>query len=154
MLVSGLNLDCGNWYNKFLAIAMNQGKTREEYVDRSLKYLYIVLMRLGYFDGIPQYESLGRTDICTGATIELATEAAREGIVLLKNEHNALPLTMEFRTIALVGPHANATTAMIGNYAGIISTTKKSLLKNTMLSIFCYSFFLSNICHRDSVPIY
>lgn len=99
---------------------MQQGKVREGDIDKSLSYLYTVLMRLGFFDGSPQYKSLGRADMCSPANNELAKEAAKEGIVLLKNDNHTLPLnSVKFKTLALVGPHANATDAMLGNYAGI-----------------------------------
>ncbi|EOY06887.1 Glycosyl hydrolase family protein [Theobroma cacao] len=73
-----------------------------------------------FFDGIPALASLGRKDICSEENIELAAEAARQGIVLLKNDNETLPLdATEIKSLALIGPHANATDAMIGNYAGI-----------------------------------
>lgn len=98
---------------------MQQGKIRESDIDRSLKYLYTVLMRLGWFDGNPKYKSLSKDDVCSQEHIDLATDAARQGIVLLKN-NETLPLSSsKFRTLAVVGPHANATDAMVGNYAGV-----------------------------------
>ncbi|KAJ0017072.1 hypothetical protein Pint_10025 [Pistacia integerrima] len=121
-LKAGLDLDCGIFYPNFTANAVKQGKVREGDIDKSLKYLYTVLMRLGFFDGSPnsKYKSLGKDDVCTKENIELATEAAREGIVLLKNDNDTLPLhSAKFKNLAVVGPHANATSAMIGNYAGI-----------------------------------
>ncbi|KAH7522757.1 hypothetical protein FEM48_Zijuj07G0172300 [Ziziphus jujuba var. spinosa] len=52
--------------------------------------------------------------------MELARQAAREGIVLLKNDDDTLPLNINHvKSIAIAGPHGNATSAMIGNYAGI-----------------------------------
>ncbi|KAJ4850320.1 hypothetical protein Tsubulata_005835 [Turnera subulata] len=93
---------------------------READIDRSLKYLYVVLMRLGFFDGNPQYNSLGKKDVCSEANVELAREAVREGTVLLKNVGETLPLdSNKIKTLAVIGPHANATAAMIGNYAGL-----------------------------------
>jgi beta-D-xylosidase 4 len=113
-----LDLDCGVYYPKYVGNAVNQGKVRESDIDESLINLYIVLLRAGYFDGIPAFKSLGKNDICTNKSIELATQAAREGIALLKNDGGTLPLsTATLKNIALVGPHANATLAMIGNYA-------------------------------------
>ncbi|KAL5981648.1 hypothetical protein ACLOJK_015711 [Asimina triloba] len=115
---AGLDLDCGSYYPQFTQPAIEQGKVREEEVDNALKNLYVVLMRLGFFDGSPAFESLGKDDVCTNETIELAADAARQGIVLLKN-NNTLPLTEHnYKKLALVGPHANATKVMIGNYAG------------------------------------
>ncbi|KAM7280149.1 hypothetical protein ACFE04_007283 [Oxalis oulophora] len=66
VLKAGMDLDCGVYYNNSLA---------------------------WIFDGIPAYASLGKKDICSNENIELATDAARQGIVLLKNDNETLPLT-------------------------------------------------------------
>lgn len=63
---------------------MQQGKIKETGIDTSLKYLYILLMRLDWFDGSPQHNYLGKKDVCSAKNIELAAEAAREGMVPLK----------------------------------------------------------------------
>ncbi|OVA08071.1 Glycoside hydrolase [Macleaya cordata] len=54
----------------------------------------ISMPRLGFFEGShdPSFEKLGVDDVCSQDHIELATEAAREGIVLLNN-NNTLPFT-------------------------------------------------------------
>lgn len=115
-----MDLDCGDYYTNFTAPAVMEGKIRESYLDNALINLYVVLMRLGYFDGSPAYEKLGKDDVCTKDNIELATEAARQGMVLLKNDHNVLPLSTEkYKKVAAVGPKANANYDMVGNYAGI-----------------------------------
>ncbi|CAK7338187.1 unnamed protein product [Dovyalis caffra] len=98
--------------------AGKQGKVNVKDIDNALENLYVVLMRLGYFDGSPTFKRLGKKDVCSKQHIELATEAAREGIVLLKNENGTLPLNpSNFKTLALVGPHSKAREVMIGNYA-------------------------------------
>lgn len=113
-------MNCGAYYPNFTQTAVEQGKVNVGNIDRALNYLYVVLMRLGYFDGSPTFKSLGEKDICTKEHIELATEAAREGLVLLKNVNDTLPLNSDkIKTLAVVGPHANATEVMIGNYAGM-----------------------------------
>ncbi|KAJ9168829.1 hypothetical protein P3X46_020313 [Hevea brasiliensis] len=117
-LRAGLDLDCGVYYTKYGENATKIGKVEEADIDKSLVNLYVVLMRLGYFDGNPTFNNLGKQDMCTAQHIELATEAARQGIVLLKNDNDTLPLsTSNLRTLAVVGPHGNASEAMIGNYA-------------------------------------
>ncbi|KAK3032668.1 hypothetical protein RJ639_036732 [Escallonia herrerae] len=119
VLRAGLDLDCGNYYTDYTGNAVAQGKVREADIDRALRNLYVVLLRLGFFDGSPQYKSLGKDDVCSKEHIDLATEAARQGIVLLKN-NETLPLDhKKVKTLAVVGPHANATDIMIGNYAGV-----------------------------------
>ncbi|XWS65760.1 hypothetical protein CRYUN_Cryun05aG0141100 [Craigia yunnanensis] len=118
-LKAGLDLDCGDYYPVYLEKSVRQGKVKEAEIDTSLNYLYVVLMRLGFFDGIPSLMSLGKKDICSEEHIELAAEAAREGIVLLKNIESSLPWKPdESKTLAVIGPLANATRDMIGNYEG------------------------------------
>ncbi|KAK7825634.1 putative beta-d-xylosidase 2 [Quercus suber] len=58
-LQAGLDLDCGVYYTNNVENAVKHGKVGEGDVDQSLQYLYVVLMRLGIFDGQPQYNSLG-----------------------------------------------------------------------------------------------
>ena len=49
----------------------------------------------------------------------LALDAARQGIVLLKNDNGNLPLSATTaKTVAVIGPNGNATTTMQGNYYG------------------------------------
>lgn len=113
-------MDCG----PFLAIhteqAVRTGKVSEMEVNYALANTITVQMRLGMFDG-PNgpYANLGPRDVCTPAHQQLALQAAREGIVLLKNIGRALPLSPQrHRTVAVIGPNSDATVTMIGNYAG------------------------------------
>lgn len=120
--IVGLDLDCGlgnlNYYENYTLSAVAQGKVRESDIDNALKNLYMVLMRAGFFDNIEAYENLGLNDICTKEHIHLAADAARQAIVLLKN-NLTLPLDpKKYKDVVLVGPHAKATKAMIGNYEG------------------------------------
>lgn len=119
---AGLDLDCG----PFLAIhtqdAIKKGLVSEADVDGALVNTVTVQMRLGMFDGEPSaqpFGNLGAKDVCSPAHQELALEAARQGIVLLKNHGPSLPLsTRRHRSIAVIGPNSDANVTMIGNYAG------------------------------------
>ncbi|CAM0907044.1 unnamed protein product [Alopecurus aequalis] len=124
---AGLDLDCGmNWesvqdyFTAFGLDAVRQGKLRESEVDNALQNLYLVLMRLGFFDGSPEFESLGLGNICSDEHKELAADAARQGMVLIKNDHGRLPLK-GVNSVALVGllQHINASDVMLGDYRGI-----------------------------------
>ncbi|MQL05457.1 glycoside hydrolase family 3 protein, partial [Escherichia coli] len=45
---------------------------------------------------------------------------ARQGIVLLQNKGNSLPLSpVRQRTVGVIGPNSDVTVTMIGNYAGV-----------------------------------
>ncbi|XP_023750732.1 beta-xylosidase/alpha-L-arabinofuranosidase 2 [Lactuca sativa] len=122
-LHAGLDLNCGMSLKNFTAKAVEKGLVKESVVDRAVTNNFVTLMRLGFFDGNPRnqfYGKLGKKDVCTQATQELARETARQGIVLLKNSFGSLPLPRRAMTsLAVIGPNANATKAMIGNYAGV-----------------------------------
>ncbi|XP_074301964.1 beta-D-xylosidase 1-like [Silene latifolia] len=120
---AGLDLDCGPFLAVHTEGAVRQGLVTEAAVNQALANTITVQMRLGMFDGEPSaqhFGNLGPRDVCTPAHQDLALQAAREGIVLLKNQVGSLPLsTVRHRNIAVIGPNAQATTTMIGNYAGI-----------------------------------
>lgn len=118
-------MDCG----PFLAIhteqAIRTGKLSEGDVNGALANTLTVQMRLGMFDGARQpYGNLGPKDVCTFAHQQLALEAARQGIVLLQNRARSLPLSRNRHpTVAVIGPNSDVTVTMIGNYAGMVSSS-------------------------------
>ncbi|KAJ1259228.1 hypothetical protein BS78_10G138400 [Paspalum vaginatum] len=131
-LRAGLDLDCAeSWIEEkgkplrdFLSeygmAAVAGGKMRESDIDSALRNQYMTLMRLGYFDNIPQYASLNETDICTDEHKSLALDGARQGMVLLKNHDDMLPLDpKKILAVAVHGPHARALEkVMDGDYTG------------------------------------
>ncbi|CAD6336701.1 unnamed protein product [Miscanthus lutarioriparius] len=131
-LRAGLDLDCAeswieekgrplrDFLSEYSKAAIEQGKLRESDIDSALRNQYMTLMRLGYFDNIPRYASLNETDICTDEHRSLAHDGARQGIVLLKNDGNLLPLDPEkILAVAVHGPHARAPEkVMDGDYTG------------------------------------
>ena len=66
------------------------------------------------------YRDLSWADVATPASLQLAYTAAVEGITMLKNDKQILPLDIsKISSIAILGDWANATTQMQGNYYGI-----------------------------------
>ncbi|XP_058738350.1 probable beta-D-xylosidase 2 [Vicia villosa] len=120
---AGLDLDCGPFLGIHTQDAVKKGLLTEAHVNGALVNTLTVQMRLGMFDGEPSahaYGNLGPKDVCKPAHQELALEAARQGIVLLKNTGPSLPLSSQkHKTVAVIGPNSNVTVTMIGNYAGI-----------------------------------
>ncbi|KAL9332317.1 hypothetical protein ACSQ67_001927 [Phaseolus vulgaris] len=118
-----LDLDCGPFLAVHTQDAVTKGLLSQADVDGALVNTLTVQMRLGMFDGEPsaqEYGKLGPKDVCKPAHQELALEAARQGIVLLKNTGPVLPLSQHpHQTVAVIGPNAKADVTMIGNYAGI-----------------------------------
>src|SRR5437667_20425 len=64
------------------------------------------------------WSKLTLADNDTPAHRQLALEAARQSIVLLKNEGNLLPLRSSVKSIAVVGPNADSLPVLLGNYNG------------------------------------
>ncbi|KAK7379037.1 hypothetical protein VNO80_04489 [Phaseolus coccineus] len=120
---AGLDLDCGPFLAVHTQDAVTKGLLSQADVDGALVNTLTVQMRLGMFDGEPsaqEYGKLGPKDVCKPAHQELALEAARQGIVLLKNTGPVLPLSQQpHHTVAVIGPNSKANVTMIGNYAGI-----------------------------------
>lgn len=100
----------------------------EARIDKAISNNFATQIRLGFFDGNPRklpYGGLGPSDVCTKDNQELAREAARQGIVLLKNSKYALPLNPStMGSVAVIGPNINVTKTMIGNYEGTIFNLK------------------------------
>lgn len=118
----GVNMNCGDYLRNYTARAVNSSKVEQSVVDQALIYNYIVLMRLGFFDGDPKQQpfgKLGPKDVCKTDHKKLALEAAKQGIVLLQNRRSTLPLSKkEVKSMAVIGPNGDATKTMLSNYAG------------------------------------
>ncbi|XP_042493015.1 beta-xylosidase/alpha-L-arabinofuranosidase 2-like [Macadamia integrifolia] len=121
-ILAGLDLDCGSFLSQHTEAALKGGYLNESAIDKGISNNFATLMRLGFFDGDPSkqlYGKLGPKDVCTSEHQELAREAARQGIVLLKNSPGSLPLSpTTIKSLAVIGPNANVTKTMIGNYEG------------------------------------
>lgn len=118
----GLDLDCGPFLAQHSEKAVKRGLLKDVDINGALINTLTVQMRLGMFDGEPSahpYGNLGPKDVCNPAHQELAFEAAKQGIVLLKNHGPSLPLSFRRHlTVAVIGPNSDANVTMIGNYAG------------------------------------
>lgn len=117
-----MDLNCGSFLGQHTEAAVKGGLLDEAAVDKAISNNFATLMRLGFFDGDPSkqlYGKLGPKDVCTAENQELARETARQGIVLLKNSPGSLPLSpTAIKSLAVIGPNANVTKTMIGNYEG------------------------------------
>ncbi len=116
---AGCDLECGSIYPALLD-AVRQGLLPEEAIDQAVTRLFIARFRLGMFDPPQQvpYTRIPYEIVNSPQHQALALEAARESIVLLKNEGNLLPLSKEIGSIAVVGPNADDLAVLLGNYSG------------------------------------
>ncbi|TGO67133.1 hypothetical protein BELL_0910g00040 [Botrytis elliptica] len=117
-LNAGTDLACesGTIYNS-LTDAVSAGVTTDAVINQSLSRLYNSLVNVGYFGDTSPYSSIGWRDVNTAEAQRLAYEAAVEGMALLKND-GTLPLPKSPSNVIIVGPWANSTSQMQGNYYG------------------------------------
>jgi beta-glucosidase len=120
---AGTDLTCGDEYTS-LVDAVKAGLISESEIDRALKRLFAARIRLGMFDPperVP-YAAIPYSENDSLAHRGLALQAARESIILLKDENQIVPLRSNFRRIAVVGPAADDPDTMLANYHGIPSS--------------------------------
>jgi beta-glucosidase len=118
-LKAGTDLNCGIEYEALLP-AVKQGLVSEADIDRALGRLLLARFKLGMFDppSRVKYAQIPYSENDSPAHRQLALEAARRSIVLLKNEGGMLPLSKTLKTIAVIGPNADDPMVQLGNYNG------------------------------------
>ena len=116
---AGTDTNCGRTYLS-LGDAVHAGLIQESELDVPLKRLFTARMKLGLFDPAEKipYAAVPFTEVDSAAHRQIALEAARKSMVLLKNDGDALPLRT-VKTIAVVGPNAASLTGLEGNYNAI-----------------------------------
>ena len=119
-LRAGTDLECGVDYN-YLMESLKRGLITESEIDRAVKRIMTARFKLGMFDpdSIVEYAQIPFSANCSDYNRSLARQAARESVVLLKNENDILPLEGSIKTIAVIGPNADNWEALVGNYNGI-----------------------------------
>ena len=120
---SGTDLECGFANGQAfpaLVEAVHRNLIKEADLDVALRRLFRTRFRLGMFDP-PSSFAYGRipsSEVNSSAHRQLSLQAARESIVLLKNDHHTLPLSHSIRSIAVIGPEAELLQSLQGNYNG------------------------------------
>ncbi|KAK4341438.1 hypothetical protein RND71_039939 [Anisodus tanguticus] len=122
-LKAGMDVNCGSFVTNYTRLALEKKKLQESDIDRALHNIFTIRMRLGLFNGDPrklEYGDISPVEVCSKEHKDLALEAARNGIVLLKNSAKLLPLSkIKTPSLAVIGPKANYSELLLGNYAGI-----------------------------------
>lgn len=120
---NGCELNCGRVYDALLE-AVEQGLIDEATIDQAVVRLFRARFQLGMFDPperVP-YAQIPMDVLNSEAHQALALRAARESIVLLKNEGDLLPLSKDLDSIAVIGPNADDLQILLGNYHGTPTT--------------------------------
>jgi len=110
----GISYESG--YMLDLIQSVNEGKVPMAFIDRAVRRILVQKFRLGLFEN-PFVDASGAEKIVHSTEHQdLALEAARQGIVLLKNESNLLPLRKDLKSVAVIGPNADNTLNQLGDY--------------------------------------
>ncbi len=128
-VIHGTDLECGTSVYKSLLDAVKNGTIKEAQLDVSLQRLFAIRLRLGMFDPVSlvKYAQTPETVLEAPEHKAHALKMAQEAVVLLKNENNTLPLKKNLKKIAVVGPNADNSIAVLGNYNGTPSKVVNAL---------------------------
>ncbi len=94
-------------FRKSILQAVKDGSLSIQAVNRAVSSILRVKFLLGLFDHPYTDTSLVRKRFATKEHRQLALKAAREAIILLKNQNHTLPLSTDIKTLAVIGPMAN-----------------------------------------------
>ena len=119
---NGTDVNCGN-VSPHLTKSVELGLISEEQIDVAVKRLLLARFKMGHFDPdeIVPYAGIPYSVVDSRAHKELALEAARKSIVLLKNDNNLLPISKNIKKVAVIGPNADDIDVLLANYNGIPS---------------------------------
>ncbi|WP_165234136.1 glycoside hydrolase family 3 protein [Aquisphaera insulae] len=114
--------ECSGTSFKAIPEALRKGLLAEADLDRAVKRLFRVRFRLGLFDPADRvaYARIPYSENDSPAHDKVALEAARQSLVLLKND-GVLPLRKDLKTVAVIGPVAKSMPVLLGNYCGVPS---------------------------------
>jgi beta-glucosidase len=103
-----------------LIASVKEGKVPVSLIDRAVRRILEQKFRLGLFEGPGVDPAKAERTVHSTGHQDLALEAARKSIVLLKNDKNLLPLRKDIGSIAVIGPNADDSRNQLGDY---VSTT-------------------------------
>jgi beta-glucosidase len=120
----GISFESG--YMRDMIESVREGRATTADIDRSVRRILRQKFRLGLFERPYVDPNIAVSGVPRDAHRALALETAREGIVLLKNEGNLLPLRKNVSSIAVIGPNAGHARNLLGDY------TSKTILQHVV----------------------
>ncbi len=125
---AGLHVEmpCGAFFGPRLLDAVQRGDVAEEVIDDAVSRILGAMFAMGLFVGGPARKA----GLNPARHREVALEAARQGIVLLKNDAGTLPLDLrKHGSIAVIGPYAATARALGGGSSHVSSVRSASPLE-------------------------
>lgn len=119
---AGLDLEMPSprWRGEQLLRAVEQGEVAEATIDESVRRLLQLLVKAGVFELAQPVETVPEQALNLPEHRALVRQVGAEGIVLLKNEQQVLPLSRsQLSSIAMIGPNARVAQIMGGGSAQV-----------------------------------
>ena len=143
-VMAGTDVECGyNYVYKSVPEAVKQGLLTEKEVDEHVIRLLEGRFDLGEMDNpdVVEWSKIPASKLSCQEHKNLSLEMARQTIVLLQNNNNVLPLKKNAEKIAVIGPNADNTPMMWGNYNGMPNSTVNILdgIKSKQKNVVYYS---------------
>lgn len=119
-LEAGVDMDMqAGFFNDKLPTLVKEGKIKESLINQAVRRILLKKQELGLFDDPYRYsdEQREKETVMREEFVSAARDVSRKSIVLLKNENQVLPISKNVKTIAVIGPLADARREMIGNWS-------------------------------------
>ncbi|UKK51408.1 beta-glucosidase BglX [Prevotella sp. E13-17] len=133
-LKAGTDMDmCSNGFINTLAASLQDGAVTMDEIDQACRRVLEAKWKLGLFDNPYRHLDAKRRakDIFTKEHRAAARKMAAETFVLLKNQDELLPLTMD-KTIALIGPLANDRANIAGTWCVAYTPERYATVKESL----------------------
>lgn len=114
--IAGVDMDMMSYaYINHLEELIKEKKVDDKLIDESVRNILRLKFRLGLFDN-PYIKEGAPSAFYLNSSLQQAKEAAIESAILLKNELQVLPLTSSVKSVAVVGPLADAPADQVGTW--------------------------------------
>ena len=118
-LTAGVDMEMvSRLFNEYGAQLVQDGKISMATIDQAVRRVLRIKYRLGLFEHPYSDEALEKATLLSPANLTAARELAARTFVLLKNDHNTLPISPQLKSIAVLGPLADDAQSMMGPWNG------------------------------------
>ena len=99
ILAAGTDSDCGGFMGEHLQSALDKKLITEAEIDKHLKVLFRVRMRLGHFDPAGPLQKFPMSDVCSDYALQLSNDGPVQSTAMLKNAGGAPVFETRIRSV-------------------------------------------------------
>ncbi|WP_426092935.1 beta-glucosidase BglX [Flavobacterium sp. DSR3-2] len=116
-VLAGVDIEMvSSCYLENIEALISEGKLQQKVIDDAVRNILRLKFRLGLFTN-PYTDLNKKTSSYSESHLQAAKQAAEESFVLLKNKNNILPISNKVKTIAIIGPMADAAHDQMGTWS-------------------------------------